>query len=909
MGYFQRVMSNWNWPGARWWRCDFHTHSPASHDFSDRSATPEAWVSAFVQRGIHMVAMTDHNTPAWVDRLKAAVASSGAAFTFLPGVELTTAEGFHLLLLHHPEKSQASVHSLLNSCGVAESDFGANEAVSTCSVIQVLEIAAGAGAICIPAHADRPRGILERGDGPAQRQIIDSSALHAVEVVRPDEAQLRLLRAEGRESWRKRRPLTQVTFSDAHRLQDLGATFSWIKLTKPDFEGLKLALADGPQSVDRETGTDPNELHAHEVIEQIEIAKTMYVGRVQPFELRFNPWLNAIIGGRGSGKSTIVEMLRIALRRDNDLPPALAEEFRRKKSVADSRDRAGLLLPDASVRLVYRKEDQRFRIQWAQDATLTPIQQEISPGHWQDIPGDINRHYPVRIYSQGQIFELARSPDALLRLIDEAPEIDRHEWNQRWEEELRRYLAQKAHARQVASTLAEEPRLLGDLAEVKRKLAVFEASGHAETLKTFQLRRRQARAVELWSEWRQRAPDRLKKLAQDLAPSQLDVTSFADESSNEIVALAKTFEQQLRALRDRMEGLAGEAGELARRWDDALSKSAWTKDVEDAQSAYEALVANLSKVGASDPSEYGRFVQQRQLLEGRIAELASRRDSLKQIEAEAAASVERLFSLRRELTKKRADLLETLTAGSKRIRIGVLPYGVGGTDTPDLEKALREQIGLGERGQFGEDTASRVSRLRLPEITNAEQFERALDELKRELTAKEGKAKDARFRSHLSKQSDEVFDRLLVWFPEDSLKVQHSPDGDGRRFRDIGQASPGQQTAALLSFVLSHGTEPVVLDQPEDDLDNELIYGLLTQQIVDAKRTRQVIVVTHNPNIVVNGDAECVTALEMRAGQTQVKQGGLQETGIRKMICDVMEGGADALERRFRRLGGRYDGV
>lgn len=95
----------------------------------------------------------------------------------------------------------------------------------------------------------------------------------------------------------------------------------------------------------------------------------------------------------------------------------------------------------------------------------------------------------------------------------------------------------------------------------------------------------------------------------------------------------------------------------------------------------------------------------------------------------------------------------------------------------------------------------------------------------------------------------------------------------------------------------------MVLDQPEDDLDNHLIYGLIVRQLRENKSRRQIIVVTHNPNIVVNGDAELVHVLDVRYGQTWiVQQGGLQEQAVRDEICRIMEGGREAFELRYRRM-------
>ena len=126
---------------------------------------------------------------------------------------------------------------------------------------------------------------------------------------------------------------------------------------------------------------------------------------------------------------------------------------------------------------------------------------------------------------------------------------------------------------------------------------------------------------------------------------------------------------------------------------------------------------------------------------------------------------------------------------------------------------------------------------------------------------------------------------------------------DGRSFKPIKQASPSQKTAALLAFILSYGNEPLILDQPEDDLDNHLIYDLIVTQLREIKQERQVLIVTHNANIVVNADAENVVALDVKSGQTCiVAQGSLQDSSIRDEICRVLEGGKYAFDQRYKRI-------
>ena len=180
-----------------------------------------------------------------------------------------------------------------------------------------------------------------------------------------------------------------------------------------------------------------------------------------------------------------------------------------------------------------------------------------------------------------------------------------------------------------------------------------------------------------------------------------------------------------------------------------------------------------------------------------------------------------------------------------------------------------------------------------------------LEDVKRRLIAVD-EGFGGHFRNYLQRKMEtpEFSDHIRCWFPDDDLRIEYSRAGDGRDWSAITQGSQGQRSAALLAFLLAFGDEPLVLDQPEDDLDNHLIYELIVRQIRENKRRRQLIIVTHNPNVVVNGDAEMVHAFDFGGGQCRVmNRGALQEKAVREEVCRVMEGGREAFSRRWARLG------
>lgn len=160
---------------------------------------------------------------------------------------------------------------------------------------------------------------------------------------------------------------------------------------------------------------------------------------------------------------------------------------------------------------------------------------------------------------------------------------------------------------------------------------------------------------------------------------------------------------------------------------------------------------------------------------------------------------------------------------------------------------------------------------------------------------------DGHFINLVKDMSDAQIDELDLLYPEDEVEIKYKPSGSNQ-FRPLSTASAGQKTTAILTLILSQGKTPLILDQPEDDLDNKLVYELIVDRLKQAKENRQIIVVTHNANIPVNGDAEYVISMNSETNKLKVMQVGTVEfTEIKKEICDVMEGTEKAFEMRSKR--------
>ena len=123
--------------------------------------------------------------------------------------------------------------------------------------------------------------------------------------------------------------------------------------------------------------------------------------------------------------------------------------------------------------------------------------------------------------------------------------------------------------------------------------------------------------------------------------------------------------------------------------------------------------------------------------------------------------------------------------------------------------------------------------------------------------------------------------------------------------KPVASLSPGQRSSAMLPLIALAEDNPLIIDQPEDNLDNAMVGKILTRILADLKEQRQIIVATHNPNIVVGGDAEQVVVLDApEARRASVAgTGSIDDPGTIASVLRIMEGGKEAFESRSRRYG------
>ena len=942
------AQKQWSYPGARWWKFDFHTHTPASKDTdywqsiidTPDAMTPEKWLLKYMAAEIDCVAVTDHNSGAWIDKLKTEyqrmkqLALAGSAPTgfrelcLFPGVEISVSGGLHLLAIFDPEKSTSTITSLLGAVGFPEHLHGETNsrieaACSRDSLAHVIEEVHRCGGIAIPAHTDRKRGLLETtgptNQGARHPDAIRSaltSGLLAVEVVhrgarKPDIYQ------EAKVKW------AEVLGSDCHSFNPTipipGSRFTWLKMQVPSLAGLRLALLDG-QGVSVRRSDDPEPFFPFKTpdhfIETLEIADAYRMGgQNEPAQFRFNPSFNALVGGRGTGKSTVVHALRLAYCKERELAPK-SEAGETFKGFKDSG-----LLPTTKITLTLRRNGIRYQLSWRKDGQGAVHEWDDATSQWklsasQTVSG---QRFPVRLFSQGQIAALAGdSQQALLQVIDEAAQTGTAQ--QALDEAKRVFFATRAKQREVSGKLKGRDAFNMALQDVQRKLDRFEVAHHADVLKAYQRTSRQTREMAQQFDAAAALAARLHQVSAGLLAEDLPDALFDPVIDAGALSVVQQLAETIAQAKAQVEAAAQLMAQTRASLRAQLSQGEWQERVVQSGRAYQELKADLLTQGVSDPSEYGRLVQERQHLETELKRLDALQKQFDELKAQTKIQLNDVWQARRRTSEVRRAFLQQSVADNPFVQMKLIPYG---RDARVIARSLRDALGASDQFESDiyveaqgdtpakgliADMLMAADLFDTPDEPDTPHFEEAITQLQIRLgkAARGGDEFGARFNKRLIaavEKRPEFIDHILCWFPEDGLKVAYSRKGNGQDFQSIGQASAGQRAAAMLAFLLAHGTEPLVLDQPEDDLDNHLIYDLVVQQIRANKQRRQLIIVTHNPNIVVNGDAEMIYALDFNSQCYISKSGSLQDADMRNEVCKVMEGGKVAFERRYQRLG------
>ena len=498
--------------------------------------------------------------------------------------------------------------------------------------------------------------------------------------------------------------------------------------------------------------------------------------------------------------------------------------------------------------------------------------------------------FPVYIYSQKQIFELARKPRSIIDIIDKAPEVEAAKLKTERRDLVNQYKQIEGELQGLNDKIADESRIRGELNDHARQIEQIEKSRHAEVMQTFRLRKQQLNEIEnLETKWNE-VRAHLLEAQENIVPSDFNMEIFSEH--RDILSDLQETNDKLKTIHNKLNDLVIEAESILTEWQTEKNTSDWMEALNTEMAQYNQLHSDLEQQGI-DPDRYPSLLNQQKEVQQELDLISKHQLRQQVLETDRKEVFEQIIENRRVLTENRKKFLTSVLKGNQFVSIEVEPFG---ENWSSIEKEIREILQCPDRF--------------IPDFEDLKKIyqksgDKKIEKLKETIEGiRDGdeSAKYKSFATRLQKLSPESMIDLALWFPEDKLKITLLSTNN-KPNKPLESGSPGEKAAALLAFILSYGDEPLLLDQPEDDLDNELISDLIVQQLRQTRTKRQIIIVTHNANIVVNGDAELVLPFEIVEGQTYVQDpASIQKKDIRKAICNILEGGEKAFEQRYKRI-------
>lgn len=735
--------------------------------------------------------------------------------------------------------------------------------------------------------------------------------------------------------------------SDGHDFINTGAPdenrFSWIK-GGIEFDSIKQACIDpyGRAFV----GISPPETGIpSQSIDSIQIngaswAKTPKIG--------LNPGLVSIIGARGSGKTALADMIAMACDSIHE-----ATELENSRLTTSFIKRAKDLLDGINVSINWRSGDFENR---ALDGSTTP---------------DV-KNPRVRYLSQQFVEDLCSSDgltDELLseieRVIFESHSLTEQDGAIDFSEllELRSSRIRQAREREeeaivqlsdrIGSELEKDrgiPKLKEQIAQKKKKIKAYEED--RKKLVTKGSEKRVERLTELTSAAEKvrgfikyfknqeqallglqdevedlrnnKAPEMLRQSKERHSASRMnpqDWDTFLLDYTGDVNQKLKTL---LKSSKESMNGWRGTKPKQLDSPETPLINE--SEDLEKQTLALlEAEINRLEKLVSADKVTQRRYsalsksiISESSILENleeklKVAKGAKKR--IKNLQVDREKAYKRIFDLIESEENVLKELYKPLMEkiNSKKGTITKLSFTVSRNVNVDKwsEFAENELVDLRRQGPFkGKGNLKTIVNNTLKEAWTSGDSDSVIDAMS---SFREKYLKKLLEHSNVPKGDQNDYrawlKRFAKWlYSTDHIKLNYSVDYDGV---DIQKLSPGTRGIVLLLLYLAlddADDRPLIIDQPEENLDPKSVFDELVELFIDAKSKRQVIMVTHNANLVVNTDSDQVIIANAEPNvrgklpDISYKSGGLENKEIRKAVCDILEGGEHAFKERARRL-------
>jgi len=697
--------------------------------------------------------------------------------------------------------------------------------------------------------------------------------------------------------------------------EDLGKYTTWIKWSEPTAEALRQACLAKESRISQDTPVLPPIF-----ITSVDVSNSKFLGRVY---IEFNRQYNAIIGGRGTGKSTVLEYIRWGLC--DQYPDFSSEDIelpnyqdRRKKLIEKT------LLPfEATVQVSFIKNGIPHVVR--RKANSSEILLKIGSSEFEVCAEESIRNLlPIQAYSQKQLSNVSVSNSELKRLVYSPirQATTDHELSiKNLKIDIRACYEKKIQSRLLQKEIRRNELELRSLIEQVEKLRKNLQGITDDDRLAIESHEKYSAAEQLIEGW-------LSELSSASSSIEALLAEFENLPTpiSESVILPSESEDLVRSIYGSISQLfiatKKDLGEMKKRF---VESSPAMKEFSDTKIKWlESLELHKQKYNSAKErsSSQQAVLNQISQLENRSKEIRKSITAKKQSVTKLGDQEQKFESLTDKwiaINKERADLIQGQCDKLAILSDNCLRSTLGrGRGVRELSLGIRDILaGSNIRKEKIESIPKSVSTASNP----VNEWHILLDEFEKladfdvendspELFPEAPKLSAIGFTSNDLKRiaerlNSKYFIDLYLTQLEDIPVFQYMTREN--EYIEFTDASAGQQATALIHILLNQEGPPLIIDQPEDDLDNQMI-SEIAELICKAKKNRQLIFTSHNANIVVNGDAELVACCDYKVTADQSKgeiknEGAIDIGTIRAEITKVMEGGEKAFRLRKEKYG------
>ena len=840
-------------------------------------------LNASLETGIEMIGLADHGSVNGFEKIRDLFAQNG--IVVFPGFEVASSEKIHFVCLFDEAAVADLVKMHLGALGV---NIDQPEAPVQKSAIEIINYVNDSGGFIFAAHSTNDDGVLKRRMNHVWQHngLLAAQIPGSIEDLREAESGFyRKVFLNKDINYCREREMAAINAADVASPDDIkrdGAS-CLIKMTKPCFASFKQAFLDAGSRV--RLNSDKPE-HCASAIERIRFVG----GYLDGVDIELSDHLNAVIGGRGTGKSTLLECIRYAF----DLEPF----GKAAKTQHDAIMKNNLGIEKGMVEVTVRSATMRGRIytvsrKYGNQPVVVDENGSVSPYHPKDLlPG-------IELYGQNEIYEMTRDEQSRNQLIERFLEGE----HEQFDNAIAKVLASlKDNREAISRALSQKADIEAEVERLPKLLdraKQFQALGIDEKLKVIPKLEKEKQLSGRVNE----EIERVKEAINTLKDSLPDTVFLSDASLEGLphAELLKQKRQVLETLKTSLIQCLGKVEEISSKASNDLLPlkqqllERLQTEEQQLENAFKDIPASQGKTGRQIGTEYQTLLKQIEQIrpketalqnrQAQLNELYSQRKKLlleldQQSSARSSAMQKSVKRLTRKLEQK--VRLSLNSEGNRQELVNFLSYC-------NLEGVGPKRLAWVLEGEF--TPANLAAAIRQGEA---------------ELTLNFGISNSVvRALNRLPEQKLLELEELL--FP-DTMAIELNVTHGEREavFRPLEDLSTGQQCTAVLHLLLLDNPDPLILDQPEDNLDNAFIAERIVAELRRAKLSRQFLFATHNANIPVFGDAEWIGVLSVEDNKGLIlpeQQGAIDMPEVQKLAADILEGGKSAFNQRREKYG------